>query len=98
MNTDSESSRRDLYNGSVKTRFKAIFKIVKFRFCSLVYMNFATKLRFLWIFAPGGLLSYEALQIQNTSKLIKLNDLIANLVNDSLKYLITWLNIYIASP
>ena len=62
-------------------------------FCSLAYMNFVTKLRFLWIFAPGGLLSYEALQTQNTSKLIKLNDLIANLVNDSLKYLITWLNI-----
>ena len=29
---------------------------------------------------------------------VKLNDLIANLVNDSLKDLITWLNIYIASP
>ena len=71
---------------------------MKFRFCSLVYMNFATELRFLWVFAPRGLLSYEALQIQNTSKLIKLNDLIANLVNDSLKYLITLLNIYIASP
>ena len=44
-------------------------------------MNVATKLQFLWIFAPGGLLSYEALQIQNTSNLIKLNELIANLIN-----------------